>query len=314
MRQPSIPAPPGRHRYKAEYKAKRHLTEGLQMEKNITTVLVEPSSLLRDGLLRILSDAPFNVVADAAYLQDLQASFADGQPSLFILGGPLQDVAAVKARHPAARVVVLADKTEQNAMEDAICAGASAYLLKSISALGFVKSLELVMTDATVMLLSAPEAPAARTEMTAALHVAETAPSVQLQPIIATVHAPSTPKVGRQLSPREMCILNLLTDGASNKQIARKLDIAESTVKVHIKTILRKIQVKNRTQAAIWAMHKPETPADPPAETVQAPVTQQAPHLALRSNRVLPLIGAPRAVGADASWSEKRPGEERPLT
>jgi two-component system nitrate/nitrite response regulator NarL len=48
--------------------------------------------------------------------------------------------------------------------------------------------------------------------------------------------------------------LNRLIEGDSNKVIARKIDIAEATVKVHIKAILRKIHVQNRTQAAIWAM------------------------------------------------------------
>jgi two-component system nitrate/nitrite response regulator NarL len=57
-----------------------------------------------------------------------------------------------------------------------------------------------------------------------------------------------------QLSAREECILRCLTEGHSNKTIARKINIAEATVKVHIKAILRKIRVHNRTQAAIWAI------------------------------------------------------------
>jgi len=57
----------------------------------------------------------------------------------------------------------------------------------------------------------------------------------------------------RKLSTRESQILNCLTDGAPNKVIARKLDVAEATVKVHIKAILRKIGATNRTQAAMWA-------------------------------------------------------------
>jgi two-component system nitrate/nitrite response regulator NarL len=57
----------------------------------------------------------------------------------------------------------------------------------------------------------------------------------------------------RKLSTRESQILNCLTEGAPNKVIARKLDVAEATVKVHIKAILRKIGATNRTQAAMWA-------------------------------------------------------------
>jgi two-component system, NarL family, nitrate/nitrite response regulator NarL len=58
-----------------------------------------------------------------------------------------------------------------------------------------------------------------------------------------------------RLSAREMCILRCLLNGDANKVIARKVDIAEATVKVHVKAILRKIRVQNRTQAAIWAMN-----------------------------------------------------------
>jgi two-component system, NarL family, nitrate/nitrite response regulator NarL len=58
-----------------------------------------------------------------------------------------------------------------------------------------------------------------------------------------------------RLSPRERSILRCLIVGDSNKCIARKIEIAEATVKVHIKAILRKIQVQNRTQAAIWGVN-----------------------------------------------------------
>jgi two-component system, NarL family, nitrate/nitrite response regulator NarL len=59
---------------------------------------------------------------------------------------------------------------------------------------------------------------------------------------------------GSQLSPREREILSHLVTGHSNKAIARDLGITEATVKVHLKSVQRKIRVDNRTQAAIWAM------------------------------------------------------------
>src|SRR5215471_3166875 len=57
-----------------------------------------------------------------------------------------------------------------------------------------------------------------------------------------------------QLSVRERSILNCLIDGYSNKAIARKIGISDATVKVHVKAILRKARLRNRTQAAIWAI------------------------------------------------------------
>ena len=58
---------------------------------------------------------------------------------------------------------------------------------------------------------------------------------------------------GKSLSGREAQILHLITQGAANKVIARDLGLAEATVKVHVKAILRKVKVSNRTQAAMWA-------------------------------------------------------------
>ena len=66
----------------------------------------------------------------------------------------------------------------------------------------------------------------------------------------------------RGLSPREQEILQSLVTGASNKLIAIKLGITEATVKVHLKTLLRKIDVNNRTQAAIWAINNGFTASD----------------------------------------------------
>jgi two-component system nitrate/nitrite response regulator NarL len=73
------------------------------------------------------------------------------------------------------------------------------------------------------------------------------------------------------LSRRELVILRTLTEGASNKMIALKLVITESTVKVHMKAILRKLRLQNRTQAAIWA----RTHLDELASSY-APVTSRA--------------------------------------
>ena len=64
----------------------------------------------------------------------------------------------------------------------------------------------------------------------------------------------ATDQIAPQLSPREKLVLHCLVKGDSNKSIAKKLDSAEATVKVHVQAILRRIRVHNRTQAAIWAM------------------------------------------------------------
>ena len=69
----------------------------------------------------------------------------------------------------------------------------------------------------------------------------------------AIVTGPAAVALANMLSPREVQILRHLTQGASNKHIARELGLAEATVKVHLKAILRKVRAANRTQAAMWA-------------------------------------------------------------
>ena len=78
------------------------------------------------------------------------------------------------------------------------------------------------------------------------------------------------------LSPRERQILQCLVAGHPNKVIARELDIAEATVKVHIKGLLRKVKAANRTQAAIWAMNQRPDPAVRASNVVQLPLAALA--------------------------------------
>ena len=109
-------------------------------------------------------------------------------------------------------------------------AGASGYFVNVNSCDLFIKSIELVAMGETVF------------------------PSAFLSFALDTKSDHGTKAVAPQLSPQEKSILRCLIEGDSNKIIARKIDIAEMTVKVHVKAILRKIRFKNRTQAAMWAM------------------------------------------------------------
>ena len=80
-------------------------------------------------------------------------------------------------------------------------------------------------------------------------HLVEAAASVRNgEPILVAKEDATAPL----LSPQEKVILRCIIEGESNKCIARKIDVTEATVKVHVKAILRKLRVQNRTQAAIW--------------------------------------------------------------
>jgi two-component system nitrate/nitrite response regulator NarL len=135
-------------------------------------------------------------------------------------------------------------------------AGAHGYFVDVMTCDAFIKSMELVMMGETIFppalsFVLDPEGD----------HLGEPVPGDENnQAILVTTDDTFAP----QLSPREKSILRYLIEGDSNKCIARKIDIAEATVKVHVKAILRKIRVHNRTQAAIWGVNhgSPTRPAN----------------------------------------------------
>jgi two-component system nitrate/nitrite response regulator NarL len=148
------------------------------------------------------------------------------------------------------KIVILSDDYDTRQVQLAFKLSVSAYLLKRINFVTLVKSLELVMLGES--LFPADVLKEIGKEHGVDIHVEKE--------VIA--YSPPSSNSGRGLSAREMQILKCLIQGDSNKVIARRLQIGEATVKVHIKAILRKIRVQNRTQAAIWAVsHLEPAPA-----------------------------------------------------
>ena len=134
-------------------------------------------------------------------------------------------------------------------------AGTNVLLAKSTSREVFLRTLELVLLGETLL----PQ------ELLAYLRpdtAQQAESSDQIDDLAADGEEDETDGTP-PLSGRERTILLCLVEGESNKVIARRIGIAESTVKVHVKTILRKIRAHNRTQAAIWAMNNKICPARP---------------------------------------------------
>jgi two-component system nitrate/nitrite response regulator NarL len=214
----------------------------------VTRVCIYANTLLRVGFAQILDGTRFVVSYDA--LRDISElpAFTDTTSVLFIVdekhcaNGLPELVAELKVRHPAARVVALADQFDFRAVMSARHAGVDGFCLTTANRDVLVHSLELVMLGEVVV------------------------PSELILAIMGDNVRDAGSQLGRsmgksngivpqihRLSSRETEILCWLREGAPNKVIARKLNVAEATVKVHVKTILRKIGVGNRTQAAIWA-------------------------------------------------------------
>jgi two-component system nitrate/nitrite response regulator NarL len=199
--------------------------------------LVDDQPLRRAGLKAHIAAAGFDIVAEGQSLEDLlQAGDRSGTPRLLVMDGSqgTASISIARAHHPDLRVMVLGNAAEPATMAEAFAAGAHGYVLKRISADALVESLRLLLTGEKVFPSEVSDLlirlPAARTQSVQRTQDRET-----------------------MLSPQEMEITRHLADGTPNKIIAQALDITEATVKAHVKTLMRKIGVSNRTQAAIWA-------------------------------------------------------------
>jgi two-component system nitrate/nitrite response regulator NarL len=223
----------------------------------IATALVGPNALLREGLARILTSAGFRVLASASSTDDLIASAGPKRRAALLIIDAADDLKAsvrqvelFRTWSPDGRVAVLGDRDYPNDIVSIFRAGANAYFTKDAPCDALIKYLELVMLGETIL-------PVAMLSMVIdrAANADDDDDRVTVARAAETAVEDATESRGMpQLSDREKCILNYLIEGESNKSIARKIEIAEATVKVHVKAILRKIRVQNRTQAAIWAM------------------------------------------------------------
>ena len=210
-------------------------------------LLIDHDRLFREGLAKLLDDSDFAVTAQAASVEEALRHPAKVAPALVLLGaGGLEEVgriAQLRAAYPEhCHIVALATPEDARLLAPALAAGIDAFLLREMSAEALRRSLSLVMTGEQVI----------PTQLATRLAEAQR----ETDASVMVTHN------GKRLSGRESKILSYLVDGAPNKVIANHLNITESTVKVHLKSILRKINVSNRTQAAIWALKHGLEPTD----------------------------------------------------
>jgi two-component system nitrate/nitrite response regulator NarL len=228
---------------------------------------------LREGLTRILSAADFRIIGSGVRVQDVIQPAQD-QPLLLIIDVGDEPEAAVaeielfKEQHPSGRVAVLADHYPLPDMVSAFAAGANLYFANSVSCAAFIKALELIMLGETIL-----------PPQLFGLIGRDGQEREEVRPVCQRVQRATSQRTEMddtpRLSAREKSILRCVVDGDPNKVIARKIDSTEATVKVHVKAILRKIRVHNRTQAAIWAMSngvsRPDKPCRPTMVDVSSP-------------------------------------------
>ena len=227
----------------------------MRRQHSFATILIGKSVLIREGIARILRAANFRTAASVSCADDLPPGKLQPHQLLFLIVHTgddfdvvLEQIELLRDTHQGARIAIVADHYRLGELASAFRAGAHGYFVDVMTCDVFIKSIELVMMGETIF----PPAFLSFALDPESDHIGKAAPRDENQRAIL-VRTEDT--IGPQLSPREKSILHCLIEGDSNKCIARKIDIAEATVKVHVKAILRKIRVQNRTQAAIWGMN-----------------------------------------------------------
>jgi two-component system nitrate/nitrite response regulator NarL len=231
-------------------------------DRPVTAVIIDKSVVFRVGLRHILGGRRFRVTVECSCLSDLSEQALGDRSCVVLLGldrdtqAALPEITALKQKHRGLRMIALSEQFHPDQLLAMIEAGADGYLLKNdITPDALLKSVELVLVDGIVVPQGFARLLNNRSQVL--LNDTPPVPALELpaedrQPEPASDAAPAD-EIGR-LSSREHLVLMHLTRGDSNKSIARGLNIAEATVKVHVKSLLRKIRVCNRTQAAMWAM------------------------------------------------------------
>lgn len=218
----------------------------MSSEPAVPTFILERDGLFREGLRLILSSTRFRPHACAIELDDLAEVPCD-RPVLFIVGDQAAICSRIRDQYPLACVVAVADESNPESLASALDDGANAALFSSVGPDALVSTLQAVINERLILI-------------DARLWSLEIQPKVEDRPALPLhndihLEPADEPQAARQLSSREIAILERIVRGDSNKHVARFFNIAEPTVKAHVKAIFRKIGASNRTQAAIWAVN-----------------------------------------------------------
>jgi len=203
-----------------------------------TLVIVDDHPLFRNGLSHLISTEPkLQLIGEASTGKEGIHLVSQVQPDLLILDLKLKDIDGlavmdiIKQQNTSSRIVILTVSDDEEDIINALRLGADGYLLKDYE--------PKVILDGILK--------AARGEFIFSDHISQYI-------IKASLHKNSSSLVDDlKLTPREIEILKFIASGLSNKHVANELGIAEGTVKVHVKNLLKKLGLKSRVEAAVWA-------------------------------------------------------------
>lgn len=213
----------------------------LTQDDQYTILLIDDHPMLRSGVKQLISLEPqLKVIGEASNGQQGIELAEELDPDLILLDlnmpgmNGLETLDQLRTRTLSGRVVVFSVSNHEDDVISALKRGADGYLLKDMEPEDLLRSLHQAAAGQVVI-------------------------SEALTPVLAASLRESRPSSERdvqQLTPRECDILKLIAQGLPKKMIARKLTITESTVKVHVKHLLKKMKLKSRVEAAVWVLQE----------------------------------------------------------
>jgi len=208
----------------------------------IRVMLVDAMALVRSGIrMVLLSAGDFEVVGEAATVDDAHRLAHDLRPDILLLDrsieGTLPAVKAIKGTIPTCDVVVLSNSFNQADAGRVFEEGATGYVCKDIPANILLSTLRAIRAPG--------EARSVVASLEGATFHSHPSPPRRQQPLPVT-----------ELTPRERDILLELSTGSTDSEIAKRLNVHEGTIKTHVRHILRKLGVRNRTAAIAHALRE----------------------------------------------------------
>jgi two-component system nitrate/nitrite response regulator NarL len=228
------------------------------------TIIIGQRALFREGVAALLRHTRYKVVASAQRSSEIKhVHTSPGARTLIILGveesngnsfEASEHIKTLRSLFPDSTIVVVAETHAPANFQQILMAGPDGYVANLASRDVLLKLLDVALLGQQVIVLSRPNTSATAPDDDSSSTKLSKPGSAGTAYDLQFPAARQLDRKDPQLSQREREILIRLAEGDSNKQIARLCNITESTVKVHLKAILRKITVHNRTQAAIWAI------------------------------------------------------------
>ncbi|MDC7745792.1 MULTISPECIES: response regulator [Rhizobium] len=199
---------------------------------SITIGVVDDHPLFREGVTRSLSEITgFAVVGEGASSDDAGMIASTSRPDIMLLdvsmpGGGLSAIGNVLTRSPTTKVLMLTVSEEVDTLLAALQQGAMGYVLKGVGSRGLAEAIQTVLSGSRYI-----------------------SPTMSTKVMESSLQGGASEK--NSLTPREREVMDLVSQGLSNKHIGLRLNLQEKTVKHHMTQILSKLGVSNRTEAAL---------------------------------------------------------------